>query len=74
MLKLNSEKTEIILLGRPLIINSLLNESIMVGDAKITPSGVVKNLGVIFDSGLLMESYVSVNISKISLLCITFSR
>lgn len=57
-LKLNDDKTEIVhfsskYLPRPPIMN------IQVGDSKITPSDIAKNIGVIFDKVMSMSDHIS---------------
>ena len=59
MLKLNDEKTEFILIGHPKQRCKVLNHSIKIGDHTIRSSQEVKNLGVIFDSGLNMDAHIT---------------
>ena len=60
-LKLNAQKTEFIIFTpvhlRPLV--DQLQPVFRVGDALISPSSVVRNLGVLFDSGLTMLPHIS---------------
>ena len=60
-LKLNAQKTEFIIFTpahlRPLV--DQLQPVLRVGDALISPSSVVRNLGVFFDSGLTMLPHIS---------------
>ena len=67
MLKLNDEKTELLLLTTQKMGSKHSFNGINIGNSnsKITTSEKVKNLGVIFDSTLRSESYVS-QICKVS--------
>lgn len=57
-LKLNENKTEVILFGTKKRINNLTNIRIRIGDVTITPTTVVKNLGVYYDQQLSMEQQI----------------
>jgi hypothetical protein len=63
MLKLNGDKTEILLFASKLNQKHLNDIVIRVGDAEIKAVSHVRNLGVIFDSTLDMERHVQ-NISR----------
>ncbi len=58
MLKLNEDKTELILLGSENNLKVLSSISVSVGDCVIQSSKSVKNLGAIFDSNMSMNSLV----------------
>ena len=64
-LKLNSDKTEFILIGTRQQLTKINIPHISVGDTEIRPSSVVRNLGSWFDNTLSMEVHVS-NICKSS--------
>ena len=55
LLKLNDEKTEMLLVGSP----STEIQSIQVGKDTITPSDTVRNIGVIFDANMNMQSHIN---------------
>ena len=63
MLKLNSDKTEVLLFASKQNQEHLNDIVIRVGDVEVKPVSHVKNLGVIFDSALDMERHVQ-NISR----------
>ena len=58
-LQLNGEKTDIVITGSASRLRKLNISTIKVGDATVSPSPHVRNLGVIFDSHLTMEQQVS---------------
>ncbi|XP_067665016.1 uncharacterized protein [Haliotis asinina] len=58
-LKLNSEKTELIVMCSKSIRSTLTLPDLMTGDCLIPPSDKARNLGFIFDSSLRAESQVS---------------
>ena len=59
LLKLNSDKTEVLIIApsnaKPIDINRVLN----IGGATVKPTNKVRNIGVIFDSTLSMHDHVS---------------
>ena len=59
MLKLNSDKTEFIVLGSSQSLAKLSIPSLQVDDTWISHSRRVRNLGVLFDSGLQLDCHVS---------------
>ena len=59
MLKLNNDKTEVILFLSKHNSKHVKDISIKVGDSEITTSSCVKNLGVTFDSAIGMEHHVN---------------
>jgi hypothetical protein len=59
MLKLNTDKTEVIVFASGRNANLIKNISVAVGDSQINPSTCVRNLGVMFDSKMGMEPQVN---------------
>ena len=57
MLKLNDDKTEVLLIGSNNSLNHLRSVSVKVGNASVTSSQSVTNLGCIFDSRLNMNDF-----------------
>jgi len=55
MLKLNSDKTEVMLFTSKHNAINMKNVTVCFGDINITPVNTVRNLDVIFDSALNME-------------------
>lgn len=63
-LKLNDDKTEIIILSKPANFkNDKLNISILIGDSEVRSSEHVRNLGVIFDRTINLGKHVN-NVCK----------
>ncbi len=58
-LKLNDAKTEFLLLGSKQQIAKLEVQDVRIGNTSISRAGKVRDLGVIFDSNMTMESQVS---------------
>ena len=58
-LKLNERKTEVLLLGPPSKRESVPVDSLLVGEASIPFSSVVKTLGVTLDAALSSDQHVS---------------
>ena len=58
-LKLNGDKTEVILIGTPRQLNKVEFSSINICGSEISTKPVVKNLGVFIDSDLKMKSQVN---------------
>ena len=59
LLKLNDHKTDVIVLGTKQKLPTLKDFRISVGDTTRIPSTSVRNLGVVFDSSLIMTSHIS---------------
>ena len=57
-LKLNNDKTELIIFKNRHQIKDHINESICINDIEIQPSCKIKNLGVVFDEDLTMTPHV----------------
>ena len=57
-LKLNDDKTEIVVISRKKDFSSDIS-SIRMGDSDIAPSETVKNLGVFVNASLSMESHIN---------------
>jgi hypothetical protein len=54
-LKLNEEKTEVLVVTSPTISRQLALPQIQLGDSIITPSDHARDLGFIFDSNMKLE-------------------
>ena len=59
ILKRNDQKTEVLLLGPPSKRESVPVDSLLVGEASISFSSVVKTLGVTLDAALSFDQHVS---------------
>ena len=57
-LKLNDDKTEVILIGTSYFSSKLSNINLQVGDKCVSSVSSVRNLGVIFYQSLSMEQLV----------------
>ena len=57
-LKLNDDKTELLLIGHPKRTANLADFTINIGGAVVRPSPCARNLGVLFDSGLTFNSFI----------------
>ena len=64
-LKLNSNKTEIIIFGPKSILPTSQNFSLTIDGHTVTPSPSVRNLGIIMDSTLSFRSHIN-HVTKIS--------
>jgi len=60
-LQMNTTKTEVIWLGSATNLRKIssVNKDILIGFDIISPSPVVRDIGVFFDSGLNMKSHIS---------------
>ena len=58
-LKLNDAKTEFILLGNSRQLSKIKVSHVQVGSAPVSPVHQARNLGVIFDSAMSLETHVS---------------
>ena len=58
-LKLNDSKTELFLIASPRNASAMSNLELEIGESVITPSGSIKNLGIMFDNNLTMKDHVS---------------
>jgi len=59
MLKLNNDKTEVIMFSSRFKRTPLDTLSIRIGDANISPTSSVKNLGVTMDNNLTMTNHIN---------------
>jgi hypothetical protein len=58
-LKLNGDKTEVLILGSPYNLRNLEIPELHIGDNTIKPSISVRNIGAIFDASMTMEAHVN---------------
>ena len=58
-LQLNNEKTEAMLIGTRQKLSSISVNTLQLDDTTVPLSDSVKNLGVLFDSTLSMENFIS---------------
>ncbi|XP_066540663.1 uncharacterized protein [Hoplias malabaricus] len=58
-LMLNSDKTEVLLLGTDTQIHSLRNAAINLDNSTVKHNAIIKNLGVAFDSTLTFDTHIS---------------
>ena len=65
-LKLNDDKTEVMLFGSPYFLKKQPSISVLVGETLINSSTHVRNLGAILDKGMTMEKFVNLKISSSS--------
>ena len=63
-LKMNPTKTEFIIFGTARALSKCNNPSITIGDAVITPSKHVRNLGAYFDENMSMKHHVSIQCKR----------
>ena len=64
LLKLNDDKTEVILFGSPFFLKIHPSISIQIGKAYIDSHPHVRNLGAIFDSKLSMDKFINFKVSS----------
>ena len=62
-LKINDDKTELIIIGGSKQLPKVSLDSIQVGECTVSPVQKVRNLGVIFDENLSMKDHIS-NVCK----------
>ena len=67
MLKLNDDKTELLVIYPKLVDVTTLSCSVKVGDVHIQPSAYVRNLGVAFDCVMALDRHVQ-NICRAALI------
>jgi len=58
MLKLNDEKTEVLVISTPYFTDRLHETHLRIGDANVQASESARNLGVIFDNTLDMSNHI----------------
>ena len=58
MLKLNSDKTEVIIIGSPKHLSKVNIPSIKIGECNIKPSKCVRNIGAYYDENLSMVTHI----------------
>ena len=58
-LKLNNDKSEVMLCGSKLQAAKVSSESVTVGDSKIKPCDSVRDLGLLLDSRLTLQNHVT---------------
>ena len=59
-LKINDSKTEFLIIGSKHQLSKITIDSIKIGDSEKRPVTSVKNLGVLIDNNLSMESHISI--------------
>ncbi len=58
-LKLNDDKTEMLLIGNPKRVAKMQHFRVLVADNAVKPSACARNLGVYFDSTLSFKSFIN---------------
>ena len=58
MLKLNDDKTEVLVITGRQYVGEQQNTSVKIGEIEIHPTKSARNLGVIFDNGLSLEEHI----------------
>jgi len=58
-LKINDDKTELLLIGNPKRVTKIQNFQLLVGDNAVKPSACARNLGVYFDSTLSLKTFMN---------------
>ena len=66
LLKLNDDKTEVILFGSNYYMKRVPSVSIHIGDIDVSSSPHVRNLGAIFDCSMTMSKFVNQKVSTAS--------
>ena len=59
MLKLNSDKTEFLILGSQYCLSKASVPSLLIEDSEVQPCDTIRNLGVIFNSTMSLVNHVS---------------
>ena len=59
LLKLNDDKTEVLLIGSPHHLSNVSKMTVTIGDSMISSAPQVRYLGATFDSALSMDKFVS---------------
>ena len=59
LLKLNDDKTEVLLIGSPHHLKNVSKMTVTIGDSTISSAPQVRNLSATFDSALSMDKFVS---------------
>ena len=59
LIKLNDEKTELLIIGTPQQIDKVVITHIRVGNTNIYPVPVARNLGSWFDANISMTDHIS---------------
>ena len=62
-LKLNDEKTEVLLLGSPYFLKKVPSITLQIGDSLVRSTSCAKNLGVLFDSEMNMHKFIHQKVS-----------
>ena len=57
-LKLNDDKTELLIVSSKNAQNKIKNKSIQIGSSTISASSSVRNFGIYLDSTLSMENHI----------------
>ncbi len=57
-LKLNDDKTELVLIGHPKRLSKIHDFELSIGNIRVKPSACARNLGVYFDSTLSFKSFI----------------
>ena len=63
-LKLNEDKTELLVITPSRSQNKVFIDKISIGDSDITPSKVARNLGIIFDDTMTMKDHVTAKVKS----------
>ena len=73
-LKLNDEKTELLIIGTPQQLDKVVNTHIRVGNTNIYPVPVARNLGSWFDANISMtDQFIPLKfVAHHSTICITY--
>ena len=59
-LKLNESKTEFLIFSKPSSLKSIDRPSIFLNNCQVEPSTEARNLGVVFDENLNLESHINI--------------